>query len=211
MEDVRAEYVAFCSTRCKEKRCEACSLRQFMDAYLAMVGEVGAGEPGMPPPTMASPRAPGLVGGGSAGPVEAKIEDLIKQTKGGDILDGVRLEGRRVIIRFRGSALLKAVGIAISAIIRIFANFPIIWEVDLAIGDLKLVTDRQRAVALVGASGLDIIARDSKTFWNYFRPMVNDDHFAERIFKYLAGEENDAPALVHQANLESQQGPEAGF
>ena len=88
-------------------------------------------------------------------------------------------------------------------------NFPIVSEIDMAIGDLTMVSARSRAVALVGETGLDLIARDSKTFWNYFRPMVTDDRFAEKVFKYLSGEENDAPALVHRANLESQQG--AGF
>jgi hypothetical protein len=196
--DVRKEYLSYCNSRCQDKRCDQCPLRAFMDAYLAMAGAPAEGAEATP----ATARAPMA---GVAGPVESKIEDLIKQTKGGEILEGVRLEGRKAIVRFRGSALLKAVGIAISAVIRIFSNFPIIWEIELSIGDLQIHTQRPRAVDLVGEAGLDMIARDSKAFWNYFRPMVNDDKFSERVFKYLGGEDNDAPALVHQANLQNQQ------
>lgn len=197
--DFHKEYETYCRLRCKERRCDECHLRVFMDAYMASQPKEGG--PG-----------PALIGAGAAaapGGVESKIEDLIKQTKGGDILEGVQLAGRRVTIRFQGSPLLKAVGIAVSAVIRIFANFPIIAEIDLAIGDLAMRAERGRAVNLVGETGLDLISRDSKAFWNYFRPMVTDDRFAEKVFKYLSGEENDAPALVHRANQESQQ--PAGF
>jgi hypothetical protein len=197
--DVRKEYLNYCNMRCQDKRCGECPLRGFMDAYLAMAGE----DPAAAPPTA----APRPVAQSAPGPVESKIEDLIKQTKGGEILEGVKLEGRKVIVRFKGSALLKAVGIAISAVIRIFSNFPIIWEIELTIGDLQMHTQRPRATDLVGDAGLDLIGRDSKAFWNYFRPMVNDDKFSEKVFKYLGGEDNDAPALVHQANLQSQQNP----
>lgn len=199
MEDVHKEYETYCRLRCKERRCDECHLRVFMDAYIASQPEGGG-------------RGGALIGAGTAaapGGVESKIEDLIKQTKGGDILEGVQLAGRKVTIRFQGSPLLKAVGIAVSAVIRIFANFPIIAEIDLAIGDLAMRAQRARAVNLVGETGLDTISRDSKAFWNYFRPMVTDDRFAEKVFKYLSGEENDAPALVHRANQESQQ--PAGF
>lgn len=198
--DVRAEYLTFCKMRCKDKRCEECTLRAFMDAYIALAGERpdDAGALLDRPAATAAPAIPG--------PVEGKIEDLIKQTKGGDILEGVRLEGRKLVVRFKGSALLKAVGIAVSALVRIYANFPIIWEIDLQIGDLAMVTNRERVVALVGDTGLELISRDSKVFWDYFRPMVTDDHFAEKVFKYLSGEENDAPSLVHKAHLEAQQG-----
>lgn len=197
--DVHKEYETYCRLRCKERRCDECHLRVFMDAYIASQPEGGG--PGS-----------ALIGAGAApapGGVESRIEDLIKQTKGGDILEGVQLAGRKVTIRFQGSPLLKAVGIAVSAVIRIFANFPIIAEIDLGIGDLAMRAERGRAVNLVGETGLDLISRDSKAFWNYFRPMVTDDRFAEKVFKYLSGEENDAPALVHRANLESQQ--PAGF
>lgn len=203
MTEVRNEYLSYCRLRCKERNCQTCHLRAFMDVYLASLGPDAKAQRGTVYGMVGGGKAPGGVG--AAGAVESKIEDLIKETKGGDILEGVRLEGRQVVIRFQGSPMLKAVGIAISATIRIFANFPIINEIDLGIGDLSMLAQRRRAIELIGDTGLDSIARDSKLFWNYFRPMVSDDRFAEKVFKYLAGEDNDAPALVHQANLDSQQ------
>jgi hypothetical protein len=199
--EVRNEYLTYCRVRCKKRDCQDCHLREFMEAYLQSMGSSEEAEEARS--TIFGGGA--AEGGPGAGGVESKIEDLIKETKGGDILEGVQLSGRRVVIRFTGSPLLKAVGIAISAAIRIFANFPIIAEMDLAIGDLQMVAQRSRAVDLVGDQGLDNIARDSRAFWHYFKPMVSDDRFAEKVFKYLGGEDNDAPSLVHTAYIESQQ------
>lgn len=176
--ELLASFEAFCQMRCENKLCHQCHLKKFVES-----------SPTSNESTIASP---GL---------NEKLINAIRSTRTGEHLTGVGSQGRFARILYRQSPDFKPLPMLISTVLRLIILFPILSLIEVQTGDYKLLSDRERAEQLLSGEVIEAVKQDQKAFWDYFRPLLTDDLFAEKIFRYLSGENNDAPAAAKKARI----------
>lgn len=175
--ELQAGFELFCQLRCSDKSCSQCRLRDFTEKALSSIH-------------YSTETAPGL---------NDKIIAVIKPTHTGDHLSGVGSQGRFARVAYTPSAEYKTVPTMISTILRLFIKLPVLSIIEVQVGYDRLITDRERAEQLLSGEVIDAVKEDLKLFWDYFRFLLTDEPLAEKLYRYLSGENNDAPMAVKKA------------
>ncbi len=198
-------YEDYCDRACghlklSERRCfrNECHLKNFFDELLLKI----------PKDTMLS----------LSDTIRAlQLENDLRNTRYGSLIKQVNLKGPTLLINFDDSVLsaedkikLNFVNpdeVLIISAYRILVTNPQIHEFKLScalknLPEVNLVTTRHRLIELISHSGMSEIKRDWNAIWNYFRPVLNNPEFADKVRQFLNGYSNDNPI-----EIQSQESP----
>lgn len=178
--ELQVGFEVFCQLRCENKLCHLCRLRDFMKKT-AFDGGIFSAE-----------TSPGL---------NDRLITAIRSTRTGDRLIGVGSQGRYARIDYAPSGEFKTVPTMISTVLRLLILFPVLSIVEVRVAKERLLTERERAEQLISGEVIDAVKEDPKTFWDYFRPLLTDDAFADKLYRYLSGENNDAPLAAKKERM----------
>jgi hypothetical protein len=175
--ELQASFEIFCQLYCQNKVCGQCHLHDFIEKALPSV-------------QYSTETAVGL---------NNKIIAVVKSTRTGDFLLGVGSQGRFARVVYAHAAEYKTTPTMISTILRLLIKLPVLSIIEVQVGNDRIVTSRERAEQLLSGEVIDAVKEDLKLFWDYFRFLLTDEPLAEKLYRYLAGENNDAPMATKKA------------